>query len=193
MNTRWHIRRLSCRYDEGFTLPEALVAILVISMIMLTTQNFLASIAESGRKIASYNDETAKMMRFTLHLNRDLMEMVIDDVHPLYQEDGDDHCLTRIQFATRNRADPDNDFLDPVYPVVWSVREGVLSRRGVDGVMAGMSQGVYPEIKCIEFKKYQQGGWYNLEKKEQVMPAGFAWRAVLKNENIIEQVVPEHK
>lgn len=185
-------RQSCCQKDEGFTLLETLVSIVIIAMIILAGHNFLLSVVATGKRITTMNTLTQKMMILSMQLNRDLLEAVIDDDHPLSLTFSGEHCLSHLEFFTQNRANPANIYADSLYIVRWSIVQGRLSRVGIDGddaIIGGEEK--YPEVICLRLTKFEKGEWRNMERVEYQHAAGIAWKALLTNSMTIEQVIPE--
>ncbi|EOU9501642.1 PulJ/GspJ family protein [Klebsiella aerogenes] len=176
--------------DEGFTMIEMIIAILIFSVVSLCARQLFLNMKHISTITDKYNRQTADFLLAEAQLTDDLSQLQIGKNTPLIVTAGTNDCIESISFTTRNVANADQSRVFGEGLVTWSVKDHKLQRVAISVRGDTHRHTVIQNMKCLRIRYYENGIWQDVHTLRKRVGRGFAWHAEFMNKLILERFIP---
>lgn len=180
--------RLCPTNNRGFTLLETLAAIFIFSLLSVSCNAVYALIRKNAALQMAHNHTVQIQQRAVTLFVADLLQAEVSPEHPLSLFPMQVPCRKSITFYTRNLANQDNQYGNPLHQVTWSfsaqgVMRTVLTEQGSHSVK------MLPAVECMDFSLFSHTRWQRPDVVD-IPASGFAFNLVISPLFHIERFIP---
>lgn len=171
---------------RGFTMLEILVALLVFSLLTLTSNAILALVHKNMQHQAVFTQKfTQRQYALNLLMN-DLYHVMISADYPFSSEQDTGNCTQQITFYTRNLPNVNSQYSDPLYQVVWQFNADGISRKTA---FHEKKEKLMTVAKCFDLRVFSGGSW-GRKTVIDTLPQAIAFNLQLSDRDNIERFIP---
>jgi general secretion pathway protein J len=175
--------------QSGFTLLEVLVAIMIFSLLTITSSTILSLVRNNVQQQATFTKDFALRQYAISLLMNDLLHAEMSDKYPLKIAQSSENCSSQILFFTRNLPNINSQYADPLLQVAWRFSaDGVTRTTTLSSEHMSMKK-LFSQAKCFDFRIFKNKQWKHTETLK-AMPQAISFNLVLSDQYNIERFIP---